>query len=82
MPQNHLFSYDEPFEEIFLKTEEGAVEIYLSHLSAIVTLSGLSRRDVMTIKKIIRYNIEATRRHREFVQSLIERVEGEAVDVY
>ncbi len=64
-----------------VKTEESVVEIYLSHLSAIVSVSGLSRRDVKTIKEILEHNAEASRRHREIVLSLIGRVEGEARDV-
>ena len=65
-----------------IKTEESAVTIYSRHLSAIVTKSGLPKADVSQIKKILEILINANQQHKDFLISLMKRIQGEAIDVY
>lgn len=65
-----------------MKTEESAVTIYAKHLSAIVSRSGLSESDVSQIKKIFETLIDANKKHKAFLESLLKRVQGESIDVY
>ncbi len=65
-----------------MKTEESAVTIYSRHLAAIVSRSGLPEPNISQIKKTLEILIKANRRHKEFLNSLMKRVQGESIDVY
>jgi len=65
-----------------IKTEESAVPIYSKHLSAIVTKSGLPESSITQIKKTLEILINANKQHKEFLNSLMNRIQGESIDVY
>ena len=65
-----------------IKTEESAVTIYSKHLSAIVTKSGLPTSNISEIKKTLETLINANKQHKDFLNSLMKRVQGESTDVY
>ena len=65
-----------------IKTEESAVTIYSRHLAAIVSRSGLPESDISKIKKTLEILITANMKHKELLNSLTKRVQGESIDVY
>lgn len=65
-----------------IKTEEAACTIYLRHLAAIVQRSGLPQQDVQKIKEEMEYLIEANKRHKRIVESVMEQIKREGADVY
>jgi len=65
-----------------VKTEETATTVYLKHLSAIVFRSGLPKPDIAKIKDTIEFLIAMNTRHKELMQSLINRIQEEDIDVY
>jgi len=65
-----------------MKTEESAVTIYVRHLSAIVSKSGLPEASISQIRSTFTTLIDANQKHKAFLQSLLKRVEGESIDVY
>lgn len=65
-----------------MKTEESAVTIYARHLSAVVSRSGLPESSIAEMKKIFETLIDANKKHKRFLESLLKRIEGEAIDVY
>lgn len=65
-----------------IKTEEAANTVYLKHLSAIVLRSGLPEPDIAKIKDTIEFLIAINMRHKELLQSLVNRIREEDIDVY
>lgn len=65
-----------------VKREESATGVYLKHISAIVTRSGLPEEDVAHIKRSLESLIKSNNEHKMFLVSLIERIRGEELDVY
>lgn len=65
-----------------MKTEETANTVYLKHLSAIVLRSGLPEPDIAKIKDTTEFLIADNTKHKELMQSLINRILEEDIDVY
>jgi rubrerythrin len=65
-----------------IKTEESAVIIYSRHLSAIVSRSGLPDSDIAEIKRKLDILIRANQRHKGILETLIQQVQGESINVY
>ena len=65
-----------------MKTEESAVTIYSRHLSAIVSRSGLPDSDIAEIKRKLDILIRANQRHKGILETLIQKVQGESINVY
>jgi rubrerythrin len=64
-----------------VKKEETATQIYIRHLSAIVSRSGLRAEDVSRIRKSFQYLVEENDKHAAQLLSLIDRVRKEGTDV-
>jgi endonuclease III len=65
-----------------IKTEESAITIYARHLAAIVSRSGLPESKMSQIKRTLDLLIEANRRYKNLLDSLLKRIQGESIDVY
>lgn len=65
-----------------IRTEESASVIYLKHLDAIVTRSGLSDDVIDEARQIISTLIRANDRHKAILEDLRKRVQEEEMDVY
>ncbi|MFO7870195.1 MAG: hypothetical protein R6V03_02045 [Kiritimatiellia bacterium] len=65
-----------------IRTEESASALYLKHLDAIVTRSGLPDNTVNEARQIVFALINANKRHKALLEDLRERVRGEKIDVY
>lgn len=65
-----------------IKTEESAVTIYSRHLAAIISRSGLAESNISRIKKTLEILIEANIKHKNLLNSLMKRIQGESIDVY
>ena len=65
-----------------MKTEESAVTIYSRHLAAIVSRSGLPESDIAEIKRKLDILIRANQRHKGILETLIQQVQGESINVY
>ena len=65
-----------------VKTEESAVTIYSRHLSAIVSKSGFPESTVLEIKRMLQILIQANREHKDQLNALLKRIQGESIDVY
>ncbi|MDZ7831942.1 MAG: hypothetical protein U5L07_09355 [Desulfobacterales bacterium] len=65
-----------------LKTEESAVTIHSRHLSAIITRSGLSEAAVSDIKETLGRLIQENKKHKNVINSVIQQIQGESLDVY
>ena len=79
---------DETREELMkhiqegMKTEESAVTIYSRHLSAIVSKSGLPELTISKIKRTLQILIQANKEHKDQLNALLKRIQGESIDVY
>ena len=65
-----------------IKTEESAVTIYARHLTAIVDRSGLPESRLSQVKKTLDVLIESNREHKNLLDTLLRRIQGESIDVY
>lgn len=65
-----------------IRTEETASALYLKHLNAIVTRSGLADESNAEAGRIISSLIESNKRHKSILEKLREEVRGEDIDVY
>ncbi|MCF8142525.1 MAG: hypothetical protein K9N21_01255 [Deltaproteobacteria bacterium] len=65
-----------------IKTEESAITIYARHLAAIVGRSGLPESRLSQVKKTLDILIEANREHKNLLDTLLRRIQGESIDVY
>jgi len=65
-----------------MKTEESAVTIYSRHLSAIVSKSGLPESTISKIRRTLQILIQANREHKDQLNALLKRIQGESIDVY
>lgn len=65
-----------------VKREESATSIYVKHLSAIVSRSGLPAADISRIQDSLQYLIHSNKEHKGYLLSLIERIRGEEKDVF
>lgn len=65
-----------------MKTEESAITIYARHLGAIASRSGLPESKLVQIKRTLELLIEANRKHKNILDSLLKRIHGESIDVY
>lgn len=65
-----------------IRTEESASALYLKHLDAIATRSGLPDDAVDEARHNISALISANKRHKALLEDLQERVRGEKTDVY
>lgn len=65
-----------------VKREESATTLYLKHLNAIVSRSGLPAKDIAGIKKSLQFFIKSNDEHKAYLLSLIDRIQGEGLDVY
>ena len=65
-----------------MKTEESAVTIYSRHLSAIVSKSGLPESTISKIKRTLQILIQANKEHKDKLNALLTRIQGESIDVY
>jgi len=61
--------------------EESATSIYMKHLSAIVSRSGLPAEEIAGIRKTLQQLIEGNEAHKAYLISLIERIRAEERDV-
>lgn len=65
-----------------MKTEETANSIYMKHLSAIVLRSGLPKSEIQRIKDVIEFLISTNTRHKNMLESIVQRIMEEDIDVY
>ncbi len=65
-----------------VRREESATQIYLKHLSAIISRSGIPAEQISSIQKSLKYLIDSNKEHKAYLLSLIERIKGEGIDVY
>jgi len=61
--------------------EESATSIYVKHLSAIISRSGLPDADIARIRETLQYLIEGNKAHKAYLISLVERIQAEERDV-
>lgn len=65
-----------------VKKEESATTVYVKHLHAIVSRSGLPADDISRIQDSLQYLIQSNKEHKAYLLSLIERIQGEEKDVF
>jgi rubrerythrin len=65
-----------------IRREESAVSIFMKHLSAIVTRSGLDKEKLSTAETIINFLVSENKRHRSILESLLEKITREQKDAY
>ncbi len=64
-----------------IKTEESAITIYARHLAAIASRSGLPESKMSQIRRPLEVLIKANREHKNLLDSLLRRIQGESTDV-
>ena len=65
-----------------LKTEESAIPLYTKHVSSTLFLADMEKEKVSRIKEILGILNSDSQKHAEMFKSLINRIEGDAKDVY
>jgi rubrerythrin len=65
-----------------IKTEESAIAIYSRHLGAIASRSGLPEPKLAQIKRTLDILIRANEEHKNLLNTLLKRIQGESIDVY
>ena len=65
-----------------IRTEESATTLYLKHLEAIVTRSGLPKDEVARMKVYIESLVADNKRHKALLEKLRNEIKGETANVY
>jgi len=65
-----------------IKTEESANTIYFKHLDALSLRSNLDEEIITETRSIIAHLIDENNRHKQILQSLLEKINKEPLDVY
>ncbi|RPI64734.1 MAG: hypothetical protein EHM48_00175 [Planctomycetaceae bacterium] len=63
-----------------LRTEEAANIVYMEHLTAIVTRSGLSPEKIKTARQICEYLIDWNNQHSMRLKQLLLKLNGESAN--
>ena len=65
-----------------IRKEESAVSIYLKHLSAVVSRSGLKGGKVEKVREVMEFLSQENRKHKAILEALEKKIEGEKADAY
>jgi len=65
-----------------IKTEESANAIYFKHLDALSLRSNVDETRITEMRSIIAHLIDENNRHKQILQSLLEKINKEPLDAY
>ena len=65
-----------------VKTEESANQIYMKHLSAVLTRTDIPEEDLRQARQTLQYLIRMNTEHKRLLEDLLARIRKEDIDVY
>jgi len=63
-----------------IRTEESASAIFMRHLSAMILRSDLPDEEITAVRRTVNALIAENKKHKQLLESLRERIEGETTD--